>query len=79
MFTRRPATANHMLVLPLARNARLASHVAWLSLDPGDDDPQQSVRYLAAALEPIVPGIAAAVHLVLDAPEPDPCARSNCY
>ena len=50
----------------------LATKTAWLSLDPGDDDPQQFVRYLAAALEPITPGIAAKVHLVLDAPDPQP-------
>jgi len=38
-------------------------------LDPGDDDPLQIVRYLAAALEPVMPGIATAAHLVIDAPE----------
>ena len=50
----------------------LTTRTAWLSLDPGDDDPQQFVRYLAAALDSIAPGIAAKVHLVLDAPEPQP-------
>ena len=39
----------------------LAEQAAWLSLDPGDDDPNQFLRYLAAALEPAAPGIAAAV------------------
>ncbi len=50
----------------------LAAQSAWLSLDPGDDAPVQFVRYLAAALEPVVPGILVAVEPVLDTPEPHP-------
>ncbi len=73
VFVHAPAGyGKSMLVCRWLEVRGLASHTAWLSLDPGDDDPQQFVRYLAAALEPIVPGIAAAAHLVLDAPEPDP-------
>ena len=73
VFVHAPAGyGKSMLVCRWLEVRGLASHAAWLSLDPGDDDPQQFVRYLAAALEAIVPGIAAAVHLVLDAPEPDP-------
>ena len=79
VFVHAPAGyGKSMLVCRWLEVRGLASHAAWLSLDPGDDDPQQFVRYLAAALEPIVPGIAAAVHLVLDAPEQNPCARSKC-
>ncbi len=73
VFVHAPAGyGKSMLVCRWLEIRGLASHAAWLSLDPGDDDPQQFVRYLAAALEAIVPGIAAAVHLLLDAPEPDP-------
>ena len=50
----------------------LSSQVAWLSLDPGDDDPTQFLRYLTAALEPVIPGIAFAVEPLLDGPEEHP-------
>ena len=50
----------------------LDAQAAWLSLDPGDDDPLQFLRYLAAALEPVVPGMAAAVEPLLDEPEVEP-------
>ncbi len=47
----------------------LDAQAAWLSLDPGDDDPLQFLRYLAAALEPVAPGIIDAVQPLLDEPE----------
>ncbi len=50
----------------------LDAQAAWLSLDPGDDEPLQFLRYLAAALEPVVPGVAAAVEPLLDEPEVQP-------
>jgi len=50
----------------------LTSQAAWLSLDPGDDDPLQFLRYLAAGLEPLAPGIAAAVEPLLEDPEAQP-------
>jgi LuxR family maltose regulon positive regulatory protein len=50
----------------------LDAQAAWLSLDPGDDDPLQFLRYLAAALEVVVPGMAAAVEPLLDEPEVQP-------
>ena len=73
VFVHAPAGyGKSMLVCRWLEIRGLASYAAWLSLDPGDDDPVQFVRYLAAALEPIVPGIAAAVQPVLDAPEQKP-------
>ena len=49
-----------------------SAQVAWLSLDPGDDDPHQFLQYLAAALEPVAPGIAAVVEPLLDEPDTRP-------
>ena len=50
----------------------LDAQTAWLSLDRGDDDPLQFLRYLAAALEPLAPGIIDAVQPLLDEPEAKP-------
>ncbi len=49
-----------------------AGRVAWLSLDESDADPRQLVRGLAAALDAILPGLAAAMQPVLDAPQSEP-------
>jgi LuxR family maltose regulon positive regulatory protein len=50
----------------------LTSQAAWLSLDPGDDDPLQFIGYLAATMEPVAPGTAAAVQPLLDDPQVEP-------
>ena len=50
----------------------LDAQTAWLSLDPGDDDPLQFLRYLAAALEPLAPGTTGAVQPLLNEPGVEP-------
>ena len=50
----------------------LDAQSAWLSLDRGDDDPLQFLRYLAAALEPLAPGIIDAVQPLLNEAEIKP-------
>jgi LuxR family transcriptional regulator, maltose regulon positive regulatory protein len=49
------------------RNQRL---VAWLSLDPGDNDPARFWRHAAAALDQAHPGIAERVDPLLGPPAP---------
>ncbi len=44
--------------------------VAWLSLDPGDNDPVRFWRHAAAALDQVCPGIAAKVAALLGPPAP---------
>jgi LuxR family transcriptional regulator, maltose regulon positive regulatory protein len=44
--------------------------VAWLSLDVGDNDPARFWRYVAAALDPAVEGVAERVAPVLQAAQP---------
>jgi LuxR family transcriptional regulator, maltose regulon positive regulatory protein len=44
--------------------------VAWLSLDPGDNDPARFWRHAAAALERVSPGIAERVAPLLGPPAP---------
>ena len=73
VFVHAPAGYGKSMLVSRWIEARgLAAQSAWLSLDPGDDAPVQFVRYLAAALEPVVPGIMVAVEPVLDTPEPHP-------
>ena len=50
----------------------LDAQTAWLSLDPGDDDPLQFLHYLAGALERVAPGMVNAVQPLLDEPEAKP-------
>ena len=50
----------------------LDARAAWLSLDPGDEDPMQFLRCLAAALEPLAPGTSEAVQLLLNEPGVEP-------
>ena len=50
----------------------LDTRATWLSFDPGDEDPIQFLRYLAAALEPIAPGTNEAVQLLLNEPGVEP-------
>src|SRR5262249_22557876 len=44
--------------------------VAWLSLDASDNEPRRFLQYLCAALERVVPEVAAPVHTLLRAPQP---------
>jgi LuxR family transcriptional regulator, maltose regulon positive regulatory protein len=44
--------------------------VAWLSLDPGDNDPARFWRHAAAALDQVHPGIAGRVAALLGPPAP---------
>ena len=46
--------------------------VAWVALDAGDDDPAQFWRYVLAALDRTVPGVAAPALSMLRAPRPSP-------
>src|SRR3954470_16590150 len=47
-------------------------HVAWLSLDEGDNDPTRFLTYLVAALRTVAPNIGEAVVGVLQSPQPPP-------
>ncbi len=42
---------------------------AWLSLEPGDDEPARFWRYVIAALQTVVPGVGLASQALLDAPQ----------
>src|SRR5207244_2843485 len=44
--------------------------VAWLSLDAGDNEPHRFLQYLCAALERVIPEVAAPVRTLLQAPRP---------
>jgi len=44
--------------------------VAWLALDPGDNDPARFWRYVATALDPTCAGIAQQVAALLGGPQP---------
>jgi LuxR family maltose regulon positive regulatory protein len=46
--------------------------VAWLSLDPGDDDPVTFWTYVLAALQRALPGVAASALALLQSPQPPP-------
>ena len=48
--------------------AGAAQHVAWLSLDEGDNDPARFTAYLLAALQQIDPTIGQAAQAMLQAP-----------
>jgi LuxR family maltose regulon positive regulatory protein len=53
-----------------AKGARMP--VAWLSLDPNDNDPVRLLTYLVAALETLQPGLASGVGALLEAGELPP-------
>ena len=42
----------------------------WLSLDEGDNDPNQFLRYLLAALQRIIPGVGETAQASLHSPQP---------
>ena len=46
--------------------------VAWLSLDTGDNDPARFWRYVATALERVLPGVCAPVTALLGGPQSPP-------
>lgn len=48
-----------------------APTIAWLSLDPAESDPVQFVRYVAAALDRVLPGALAAIDPILRDTQPD--------
>jgi len=52
--------------------AGAAQHVAWLSLDEGDNDPARFTAYLLAALQQIDPTIGQAAQAMLQAPPSPP-------
>ena len=45
---------------------------AWLSLDPGDNQPTAFWTYLIAALETVAPGVGASALSLLQSPQPPP-------
>src|SRR6059058_3222681 len=47
-------------------------HVAWLSLDEGDNDPTRFLIYLVAAVRTIAPSIGEAMLGILQSPQPPP-------
>ena len=49
-----------------------ARHVAWLSLDPGDNRPAAFWAYLIAALRAAAPGVGAGALALLESPQPPP-------
>ncbi len=51
-----------------------AAAVAWLSLDPSDDNPATFLRYLVAALQVLAPTVGSAVLALACAPHPPPPA-----
>jgi LuxR family transcriptional regulator, maltose regulon positive regulatory protein len=56
------------------RPAALAEErlAAWLSLDPGDNDPASFWAYVIAALRTVAPGVGESALALLDAPQPPP-------
>jgi LuxR family transcriptional regulator, maltose regulon positive regulatory protein len=49
--------------------AQSGHRAAWLSLDPGDNDPSRFWNYVIAALETLEPGIGQSALALLDAPQ----------
>ncbi len=46
--------------------------VAWISLDPGDNDPPLFWRYVLAAIDAVAPGAATSALNLLQSPQPPP-------
>ncbi|MEM7129811.1 MAG: LuxR C-terminal-related transcriptional regulator [Chloroflexota bacterium] len=46
--------------------------VAWLSLDPGDNDPLRFLTYLVGAVQTIVPHVGSQMLALLQSPQPPP-------
>jgi LuxR family maltose regulon positive regulatory protein len=49
---------------------RDGSHVAWLSLEPGDNDPARFLLYLLAALKPVAPELVESARSILSSQRP---------
>lgn len=47
-------------------------HVAWLSLDPADQEPARFLSYLVAALQTVAPAVGQGVTAALQSPQPPP-------
>ncbi len=54
------------------KEAAARPRVAWLSLDPGDNDPARFWAYLVAAIETVHPGLAAGAQALSATPQPVP-------
>jgi LuxR family transcriptional regulator, maltose regulon positive regulatory protein len=57
------------LLVELAGVASDHAQVAWLSLEPGDNDPVVFWKYLASAIDRAIPGVGAGALALLDAPQ----------
>jgi LuxR family maltose regulon positive regulatory protein len=55
------------------------SRVAWLGLDPDDNDPARFLAYLAAALQTVEPGWGQMAHEFLHSPQPPPATRMMAW
>ncbi|HLK57150.1 MAG TPA: hypothetical protein VKU00_11325, partial [Chthonomonadaceae bacterium] len=56
----------------IARQANGPRSIAWVSLDPGDNDPMRFLLYLTAACGRAHPGLGEAAHALLLSPQPAP-------
>jgi ATP/maltotriose-dependent transcriptional regulator MalT/class 3 adenylate cyclase len=56
----------------VGQSAHLNTSVAWVSLDAGDNDPTRFWSYVFAALETLLPGVAASALALLQSPQPPP-------
>jgi ATP/maltotriose-dependent transcriptional regulator MalT len=56
------------------QSSALSPHVAWLSLDDADNDPNTFLRYLIAALRKAVPSAGALASALLQEAQPPPLA-----
>jgi LuxR family transcriptional regulator, maltose regulon positive regulatory protein len=65
-----PAGSGKSTVVSEWCQEQAAGRVAWLSLDAGDNEPRRFLRYLCAALERVMPGVATPVWTLLHAPQP---------
>ncbi len=59
-------------VTPAGAEAESKIHVAWLSLDKGDNDPVRFLAYFVAALQTITPDLGSGVLAALQTPQPPP-------
>ena len=55
-----------------ASAGRSAPPLAWVSLDPTDNDPLRFWSYVLAALDTVAPGIATTALVTLQSPQPPP-------
>jgi LuxR family transcriptional regulator, maltose regulon positive regulatory protein len=60
-----------LLAAWLASSARHGRDVAWLALDPADNDPARFWRYLIAAIQAVRPSVGRSALALLHLPRPD--------